>query len=217
VKPIIGIVGTPFDETREVRLGYEGRQTGTRTTYEDAIIKAGGIPIILSPSTEQEIITSQLNLVDGLLMQGGDGDIENIHISYIKEALNRDLPILGICMGMQLINVALGGKIAIIRNGISHIQTTPLYMLSHNILIETNSKLFELFAKGIKVNSHHKYGITELARDLTATAKSEDGLIEAVETACKKFALGVQWHPEHLLTKNDKWLKLFELFVSSCK
>lgn len=217
MKPIIGIVGTPFEETKEVRLGYEGRTTGTRITYEDAILQAGGIPIILTPSLEQEVIDLQLNLVDGLLMQGGSGDIEGAHTIYIKEALKKGLPLLGICMGMQLINVALGGKIEVIRNGTSHTQTTPLYMPSHNITIEENSNLFELFGKNIKVNSHHKYGVTELAKEAVATAKSDDGVIEAIEVPDKKFVLGVQWHPEHLLTKNDKWLKLFKAFIDNCK
>ena len=218
MKPIIGIVGTSFEETKNIRLGFEARKTGTRTTYENAIFKCGGVPIILSPSLDQTIVASQLNLVDGLLMPGGSGDIEGTHINYIKEALSKDLPILAICMGMQLLNVTLGGKIDVIRNGTSHMQTTPLFMPSHDITIEPNSKLFKIFGKhSIKINSHHKYGITELAENISATAISDDGVIEAIEVPCKKFVLGVQWHPEHLLTQNSKWLKLFDCFVDNCK
>ncbi|MDD4211187.1 MAG: gamma-glutamyl-gamma-aminobutyrate hydrolase family protein [Clostridia bacterium] len=215
---IIGIIGTPFETTKEIRLGFEGQTTGTRTTYENAILKAGGTPIILCPNNDESVVNAQLKLVGGLLMQGGGGEeIEGVHLNYIYKALKKDIPILGICMGMQLINVALDGKLDIIKNGTSHTQTTPLYMPYHNVIIEPKSILFNLFNDKIKTNSHHKYGISELGKNIISSAKSEDDVIEAIEVVDKKFVLGVQWHPEHLVKFNNKWLKLFETFINACK
>ena len=214
---IIGIVGTPFEKTKTVKLGFEGQTTGTRITYEQAIFKAGAIPIILSPSNDDAIISAQLNLIDGLLMQGGGGDIEVIHIKYIKKAYQKDIGCLGICMGHQLINVALGGKIGLIKNGVNNKQKTPLYMPNHNIKLFKNTKLFNILNKSqINVNSNHRYHITNLAKNIIISAISNDNIIEAIEVPNKKFMLGVQWHPEHLLKNNVEWLKLFKEFVNSC-
>lgn len=216
---IIGIVGTPFEETERVILGYEGRTTGTRTTYEDAVIKAGGTPILLTPLKNEAGIVEQLNLVDGIILQGGGGDneTEKIHTEYIKKAYQKNLSILGICMGLQLINTTLGGKIERIKTGNKHKQQTPLFEVAHNIKVNKNSKLFKILKKeNIMVNSNHKYAITELGKGVLITAISDDDVIEAVEVPYKKFIVGVQWHPEHLLKKNEEWLKLFTAFVDSC-
>ena len=216
---IIGIVGTPFEETERVILGYEGRTTGTRTTYEDAVIKAGGTPILLTPLKNEAGIVEQLNLVDGIILQGGGGDneTEKIHTEYIKKAYQKNLSILGICMGLQLINTTLGGKIERIKTGNKHKQQTPLFEVAHNIKVNKNSKLFKILKKeNIMVNSNHKYAITELGKGVLITAISDDDVIEAVEVPYKKFIVGVQWHPEHLVKKNEEWLKLFIAFVDSC-
>jgi putative glutamine amidotransferase len=218
MKQIIGIVSTPFKKTKKVNEGYEGQPTRTRLTYENAVIKAGGIPIVLNALTNKEDIKRQLDLVDGLLMQGGsNGDIELMHIEYIKQAYEKNMPILGICMGMQLLNVALGGELGKITTKVNHKQPTPLYMSFHKVNIKKPSKLYSMFGSQIDVNSNHIHNITKLAKDVVVTALSEDNVIEAIEVLDKKYIVGVEWHPEHLLKKNNTWLKIFTSFINSCK
>lgn len=214
---VIGIVGTPFENTKRVKSGHEGLTTGTRTTYEEAIKKAGATTIVLTPSKNKETIKKQLSLCDGLLMQGGSaGDIENIHTDYIKQWLKEEKPLLGICMGMQLLNVAKGGTLGNIKGKSSHTQRAPLYMPKHKINIKENTVLNKMFDKQLMVNTNHIHKVDELGKDIIISALSEDGIIEAIELKNHKFALGVQWHPEHLLKKDDGHLVLFKEFIKNC-
>jgi|LGVE01.1.fsa_nt_gb putative glutamine amidotransferase len=214
---IIGIVAS--------NLGLKDKITkdrsvpcGTRETYINALQRVGATVIIISPTNSGEVINQQVALCDGILMQGGGGDItaNNLEVEYIKEAVKQNKSLLGICLGMQLINVACGGKIDFIITGVNHAQTSPLSEDFHSINIKQNTILHKMFGDRTMVNSSHVHHITTLADNLEVMAKSEDEVIEAIRATDKKFMVGVQWHPERMLLKNNKMLALFEEFLKNC-
>ena len=229
MKPIIGIVGTPFEETEDVKLGYAGQQTGTRTTYEDAIFKSDAISIVLCPTNNIDIINQQLNLIDGLLMQGGSGDIEGVHMLYIKEALKKDIPILGICLGMQCAVVEFARNVL----GYADANSTEMSRTTTNPVIDlmeeqkgvtekggtmrlgaypcdlkTDTKVFGIYKQEHIIERHrHRYEfnnsyLNEFEKaGLKAVGLNPDtNLVEIVEIPEHRWFIGVQFHPEYKST-----------------
>lgn len=209
---IIGICGG---------LDYQENNIYLRRTYALAVEKAGALPLILPPLKDQRNIPDLLAVVDGLVLAGG-GDINPY---YIKEdpypalgkvdperdrcelALARlawkdRKPVLGICRGMQVMNIALGGDIyqdLVLKEGdlLQHEQKSPPWNISHKIEIST-ALAYLSKERFWPVNSLHHQGVRKLAPDLKACAKSSDGLVEALMAEDKRYYLGVQWHPEWL-------------------
>ena len=179
--------------------------------YIKAVKESGGIPILTDPSYEG-LEDELLELADGLILTGG-GDIEpslyhekkdpktkdidikrdNFEISLLKKAVEMEIPVLGICRGIQIINVAYKGTLY---------QDLPghTYNKNHIINIKKNSILDKIFKKDkIEVNSYHHQGVKDIAPGFEAIAKSNEGIIEAIILDDnKKFIFGVQWHPERM-------------------
>jgi putative glutamine amidotransferase len=138
--------------------------------------------------------------------------------------MDRDKPILGVCRGLQLINVALGGTLYQDINKqvkrelpIRHFQQNNYEYPVHEVSIETNSRLYEIIGtETIRVNSMHHQAIARLAPQLIAAAASGDGLVEAVEIRNLAFGLAVQWHPEFLWQQDENTLKILQAFVDAC-
>ena len=225
MKPLIGVT-MAFDEKFLILNKW----------YFRAILAAGAYPFaICSESGELEGYTDAiLDKVDGLIFSGG-GDI---HAKYFNEelspkatrvleerdifelmlcrkALKKDLPVLGICRGIQLLNVAAGGNIE------QHLETHPRnesrHETLHNVNIAENTKLFEIFKTGsIAVNSLHHQAVGRIPEGVIAAAKAEDGVIEAIEMPGKKFTLAVQWHPEALIENYPWQLNIFKSFIQAC-
>lgn len=146
-----------------------------------------------------------IDICDGIIFQGGD-DFEGYDFEALKYAYDKDIPVLGICLGMQTMGVLFNGKIINVEN--HKIKGT------HSIKIKRNTKLYEIFKEDIiKVNSRHKLVVKNT--NLKISAISADGYIEAVEALNKKFFIGVQWHPESMIN-DDLQNKLFESFIKSC-
>lgn len=233
MKPIIGITSSIKKETFRVysNVGYE---------YIEKIEKAGGIPLeipILINSTI-ETLDNLVESLDGIIFTGGDnidslwyGEqplveqcIETKLRNKFERALffvakNNEIPILGICRGSQLINVLQGGSLyqdisKQINTKIDHSGTgRKLEEKQHLVFLKKDSFLAGVYKKKeLSVNSFHVQGIKELGENLKVTAKSEDGIPEAIEYKGDFFMQGVQWHPEGL----DDNLPLFEEFVSIC-
>ncbi len=235
VKPVIGIV-----------LDWDDRPTysaypwyALRENYARVIEQAGGIPILLPHHCDQ--IPDFVKLISGLLIPGGDYDIDPAHygekichervvckasrtafeLKLAQAAYQKNLPILGICGGHQLINVLMGGTLiqhipATVESSISHEQTEPKHQATHWIHVEKESLLFKLWETSeIQVNSTHHQAIKKLGDNLKVVASASDGVIEAIEHVGERFCLGVQWHPEHLSTSYD--YKIFEAFISACQ
>jgi len=214
------------------------------SAYSEAIIRAGGLPILIPVEFPVSNITSLFNQMDGLLLSGG-GDVsvafyngesnptiegvceerDQLEIELLKNAIKAKKPVLGICRGTQLINVALGGtlythvpeqfKTEIIHN-------TPEEKgrdcLVHEVELDPNSKIGKITGQNrISVNSFHHQAIRTIAPKLRVTARATDGLIEAVELAGDPFGvIGVQWHPECLLELQPH-LEIFKAFTAACQ
>lgn len=207
--------------------------------YMQAIEEAGGLPVMLPLTNQKTTITQLAQRLDGLLLTGGH-DIEPARYQQAKlaqcqttcplrdemEQLLLDIfyqenrPILGICRGLQFLNVYLGGSLyqdlpSQIASSIKHSMQPPFDAVAHEVQLVEDSPLAKLFQQEkLGVNSRHHQAINQLASDLQAMAYSPDGLIEAAYAPKKKYVLAVQWHPEHMkATKSSQ--QLFKQFIQA--
>ena len=231
-KPVIGIsIDTGINKSYSNFPWY-----AIRINYVNSVISANGIPLML-PS-KPELADYYFNLIDGVLLTGGDFDIDpkiygekkdksvnhidkprtNFEIKITKLALKKNKPVLGICGGQQLLNVALNGSLIqhIKKTTIKHEQTQPRNRPSHKVQINLKSKLFQIVKKKeFRVNSAHHQAIKEVGTKLNVNAIAEDGIIEGIELKDHKFFLGIQWHPEFFISNYDK--KIFKAFIKACQ
>jgi len=233
--PIIGI--TLDHETKETYSAFPWY--ALRENYSGCVSKYGAAPIHLPYISEA--IDSYLSAIDGLILTGGDFDIHpkfygeeitnakvspkdfrtNFEMALCKKAIERQIPILGICAGHQLINVSLGGSLHqhipdSIPNHVVHEQPAPKNIPSHDIQLVHGTKLYKIVGKDkYKVNSTHHQAINNLGKDLIVSSKAPDGVIESIEHINHPFCIGVEWHPEYLACKEDELL--VEAFVEACK
>jgi putative glutamine amidotransferase len=211
-------------------------------TYTEAVSAAGGVPMMIPLGLSEREMGEIVRRVDGLLLPGG-GDIapayygaeengtmwgideerDRVEHFLAREAVAQKKPLLAICRGCQVFNVALGGTlwgdIASQKEGAirhDYFRTHPRNFLSHTVEIAPGSRLAHYLGKRESwVNSLHHQGVRELAAALTATAVAPDGLIEAVEMSDHPFAVGVQWHPECMLEDDPDMLSLFKGLVEA--
>jgi len=199
--------------------------------YFEALEKAGAVavPVIYSN------IEKQLNELDGLLLPGGDfstpadyyvehknnpykdnGSWFNAFMQAGKFALDNNMPVLGICAGMQTLAVLLDGKL---KMGLEGHRLEDNKQIAHSIKIKEDSHLFDIFNSfEIEVNSIHSEAVAEVNGNIDIVAVTDEGVIEAIESKEHDFVLGVQWHPECLVDhENQEQLKMFEYFVNKCR
>jgi len=231
-KPVIGIsIDTGINKIYSKFPWY-----AIRINYINSIISSNGLPLML-PS-KPELADHYFNLVDGILITGGDFDIDpkiygekkdksvvhidkprtNFEIKIAKLALKKNKPILGICGGQQLLNVALNGSLIqhIDKTNIEHEQGQSKNRPSHKVQINLKSKLYKIVKKKeFRVNSAHHQAIKKVGKNLSVNAISEDRIIEGVELNNHKFFLGIQWHPEFFISNYDK--KIFRSFIKACQ
>ncbi|NLK08897.1 MAG: gamma-glutamyl-gamma-aminobutyrate hydrolase family protein [Firmicutes bacterium] len=232
-KPIIGITcGHTFEGSGRFYVNEP---------YVRCIEAAGGLPFIIPGLKSAADLDGLLDYIDGLLLPGGVdvapihfdeepipalGDVnpvwDELELYAARAALHLDLPILGICRGAQLLNVAAGGTLyqdidsQIPGPLYQHTQKAPNWYPSHSLSVEEGTLLAEIFGSGdVRVNSFHHQSIKEPARGFEATARSSDGIIEAVESRMNSFVLGVQWHPEHMVGYYPRQMKLFTSFIDA--
>ncbi len=233
-KPIIGL--TP-------QYDYEKNRVWIGPNYLEAIRTAGGVPILLPLQVEKDELATAANVCDGFLFTGGpDIDPFRFGEETIKQcgvvvperdkmeenlfqiAMESDKPILGICRGIQVLNVFLGGTLYQDITAqfpsdlsLSHSQQSGNSVLTHSVAIKENTMLHDIISKDfIKVNSFHHQAIKDVAPSLKVAGVSMDSLVEAVYFPDHKFFLGVQWHPEHLFSTNEDALNIFKAFVKAC-
>lgn len=228
-KPVIGIVGRSYSEenTSVIKLNED---------YRLAVVKSGGIPFIIIPTDvlcygttrpcdagklteqEKEDLHTILSKCDGILMSGGSRRYEFDEI-VCQYALNHNIPVLGICLGMQILGSTdyfdgTGTSDRTVRNDtqIDHCQEGVPYV--HECVIHNGFLHDILETDQLKVNSRHNYHIVE--KDyFNIDAHSEDGLIEAIHIPNYRFALGVQWHPENMVEYDDYMHKIFDAFIEA--
>ena len=198
---------------------YSDIDTTIRSVYYRQVVAAGGTPILIPPITDKNTIINTLEHLDGLILTGGGdhnplwyGEEPSPQLHHINQerdlaellitrlAYNRQIPILGICRGIQTIAIALGGKVVQdINNTIKHDQNANRSEATHSVAIEKNSTLYNIYHSDILyVNSFHHQAVEKTGSKLKVAAKSSDHIIEAVESNEFKPILGVQWHPEWL-------------------
>ena len=228
MKPIVGIIL----DWQEKGSFSNYNHYALRKNYFDAIEKAGGIAIGISYSDNFDF----LDVVDGILSPGGEEScpkelyqgysdspyLETIRtkfeIKLIKEILKRDMPFLGICQGMQFLAAVNSCKMSgdIIKDlNAKDFHKKQHSEFAHKITVKKDSLLFDIIKKEeFQVNSWHREGVAEASDSVMVSATSEDGIIEAIEAKGKRFALGLQWHPEFLVSNEDK--AIFAKFVKAC-
>lgn len=228
-RPVIGITGNYGDLTCKLAEGY----------YK-SVLKAGGIPIIIPPLADTDAIINTLDIIDGLILSGGgdydpryaneepdpkigeineERDLPELFITRL--AYNRQIPILGICRGIQTLAMALGGKVKQDITDIAtlnHSQKEERNVPTHNVIIEKDSILSQLYKltdnnATLNVNSFHHQAVCDCGDKFRVVAKSEDGIVEAIESREFKSIIGVQWHPECL----DEGLPLFKWLTREAK
>ena len=229
MNPIIGITMHPS----------EGRQQ-INDAYIDSIIQAGGIPLCIP--IIQHGINEVLSKVDGLLLIGGydvnpkyfdedphpkigriETDRDESDFALLQQALTLNMPVLAICRGIQVLNVQLGGSLyqdipSQVDGAIQHTQNSARKEKVHHIEVLEDTKLHSIVGEHIMTNSFHHQSVKELGEGLIISAKTNDGIVEAIEHPNYTFCLGVQWHPEELAIHGDSpSKKLFEAFVTACK
>jgi putative glutamine amidotransferase len=226
--PVIGVTASR-DDRGTLSVGKE---------YLESVLKAGGLPLIVPYVEDAESIRRIAERIDGLLLTGG-GDIDpawfgeepipglgwidpkrdHLEICLVRRMLEENKPILAICRGCQILNVAAGGDMFQDLYGqreglLQHRQKAPRFHLSHSVEVAEGSLLHRIAgSSAIKVNSFHHQAVRKVAPGFIACATAKDGVIEGVESVRHPFVLGVQWHPEHLSATDDVSRRLFEAFV----
>lgn len=195
-----------------------------KSAYVERVIEAGGIPLLLAPTHDESIVDAYLDSIDGLIVTGSGIDVpgemygharhpktgrllpakSEFEVRLIRRAASRTLPYLGICNGMQVMNVAYGGTLyqdLPSEKGVKH-DTDDATQPCHGVTFETGTKLHLLVgAIRADVNSSHHQAVRDVGNGLVVAAISEsDGIVEAIEDPAQPFAIGVQWHPELIPT-----------------
>ena len=235
-QPLIGITGGLIQNSSGVPVCQLGQ------AYVTAVQRAGGIPLVIPVGIDESALVSLLSRLDGVLLSGG-GDIDPtlfngaphpkvygisperdaMEIALVKIALEMDKPLLAICRGVQVLNVALEGGLYThiqdqVERALKHdwFPKFPRDKLAHTISLKRESTLNRIYgADEIRVNSLHHQGISRVGKGLIATAFAPDGLVEGLEVTSAAFAIGVQWHPE-CLPDDPGSQKLFRAFIQAC-
>jgi putative glutamine amidotransferase len=210
-----------------------------RQNYSAAVAAAGGLPISLPHLPE--LAAHYLDRIDGLVVTGGAFDVDpslygdtsrhatvtlkenrtTTELALVQGALARNLPVLGICGGEQLLAVALGGTLIqhipdAIAGALAHEQPNPRHEAGHAVRVVAGTLLHQIVsASEMRVNSAHHQAVREPGPSAVVDATAPDGVIEGIEDARYRFCLGVQWHPEFLIDQGDR--RIFDAFIAACR
>jgi len=242
MKPVIGV--TPdFNAGDREDMGGREPTYFLRARYIRAIEELGGIPLILPLVADTAARRLLLDRVDGLLLTGSGPDLPprfygerrrykfplvsarraDFELELVRQARTRDLPLLGICGGMQTVNVACGGSLfqdipSQVQNALDHRQKTKAVHVSHPVAVTPKSLLKTIVNKAtLMVNSSHHQSVKTVAPSLTASAAAPDGIVEAIESPAHRFLLAIQWHPEFLFERHAAHRRIFEALLRAAK
>ena len=232
MKPIIGIVASVNDDLT----------SSLQRHYISSIEKAGGFPLVIPYTSDERYINDLISISNGIMLTGG-ADVcpetynetkkpycengckarDEYELYIFEKALDSFKPILAICRGAQLINVALGGTLyqdipSEYPNAICHNQGADKFSYSHEVNILDGTPLFDMLnQERIKINSFHHQCIKDMGRLIEPMALADDGIIEAYYMPSYRYLRAYQWHPERLYEIDENNLKIFEDFVNECK
>jgi putative glutamine amidotransferase len=231
------IIGLTLDSEPPGKYSKTHPWYAIRENYCDAVARAGGLPILLPHEPDQA--PAYLALVDGLIVTGGAFDVDPalfgaatkhasvttkerrtaFELAMTRGAIAADRPVLGICGGMQLLNVALGGTLVQHipdewPNPLQHEQPNPRTEPGHTVTVEPGTLLHRITRMAeMPVNSAHHQAVKEAGPGLVIDARAPDGIIEGIEDPRRCFVLGVEWHPEYALSAGDT--RIFEALIEA--
>ncbi len=239
MKPVIGLC-TDLEDGRGPRATNDKTPFFfLKSAYVERVVEAGGVPLLLTPTDSPEVIERYLALIDGLLITGSGIDIPSemyghdrhpnigrlvpmksfFEVDLIKAASKAGVPFLGICNGMQAMNVAYGGTLfqdLPSEAGVEH-AVPDATQVCHDVSIEAGTRLHLLIGRKVcDVNSSHHQAVRDVGVGLAISARAGDGTVEGIEDPSKKFAIGVQWHPE-LIPEHANSRGLFEALVQAAR
>lgn len=239
-KPLIGISTSLIIDQGGMFPGYE--RVYVNKDYVDSVTKNGGVPVMIPFNVEKDVLEQLMTTLDGLIISGGHdvyplnygeqpsqklGDVfpERDEYEYflLEKAKERNIPVLGICRGLQIINTYEGGTLYqdlsyIPGEILKHSQNQRPELKTHSVDFEAGSILSQVFGgEEFLVNSFHHQVLKDVAKDYKVTARAKDGVVEAIEHQNYPFLVGVQWHPEMLAKKCDDTNKLFKYFIDKTK
>ena len=230
-KPLIGII-TILDAQAVPRVSVN-------INYQNAVIRAGGVPILLPVTREEELLAGYADMCDGFLFSGGQDIspcrynelpsrltgpssllLDDYQLNLMKLVLDSKKPFIAICRSIQVLNVACGGTLYQDLTEFSptvskHMQETDRGDVSHPVTIQEGTRLHSLFGDRIWTNSYHHQALKRVPGSLKVAAHSDDGVVEAVEVRDYPFGIGLQWHPEAMLASDDAMLPLFQAFIQA--
>jgi len=240
MKPLIGITGR---QDQSARL-HSTALYAVGQTYVRAIQKVGGVPLIIPPTMTADDCSCVLAALDGLLLTGGEDIVPKYYeqmpeawlggvdekrdiseLGLVQQWLTLKRPLLAICRGHQMLNIATGGTLyqdiaAHIPNALDHPYTParPMEQLVHWVEIAPDSQLARIFgATSLEVNSAHHQAVKTPGAGIKISAHAPDGVVEALELSAHPFCVSVQWHPEAMVKVNDSMWPLFKAFVKSAE
>ncbi len=237
--PVIGVTANLREDPKSEEQRPLGHFVRADFDYVDGVVGAGGIPMVLPPIVE--MAEKVAGRIDGLLLSGGS-DLDPSYygeepapelnatvpkrdafeMALVQHALERGIPVFGICRGLQILNVALGGTLyqdlpsQLHPDLIAHRQQVPKWQWTHEVEVDGNSKVAGIMeTDDIRVNSYHHQAIKDLSDDLVAVAHSSDGVIEAAESPSlsERWLVGVQWHAEAMRDVGPENRNLFRAHV----
>jgi putative glutamine amidotransferase len=241
--PLVGVSTSEVRSPGDSKLVAQGEPPRTELAlgerYLDAIRAAGGMPVILAP-VDTDAIHSLLDHLDGVCLSGGPDldpavygvaahaelgptqpELDRFEVELARAAVGRGMPVLGLCRGMQVLNVALGGSLhqhlPDLGPGLNHRQDRLTSEPSHRVTLERDSRLTKVIGRRyVEVNSFHHQAVHVLGRGLTVAGHAPDGVVEALEAPGRRFTFGVQWHAECLVARPEH-LALFRGLVRAAR
>jgi putative glutamine amidotransferase len=241
-RPLIAVTTSEIRRAQVIRPTPHGEppqhEMALGLKYLRAIEATGGLPVVVPP-LEESAIAPLLDQVAGVCLSGGpdldpasygerrhaltgptERSLDNFELALAQAADARGLPILAICRGMQVLNVARGGTLHqhlpdVVGDDVCHRQSESGHVVTHWVRLERSSRLARILARGrTKVNSFHHQAVADLGASLAITGRASDGTVESLEAIDRDFVVAVQWHAE-CLTDRDSHLGLFQAFVNS--
>ncbi len=234
-KPLIGITADAEEAGDYSKFPWYA----LRRNYASAVVRAGGLPVILPH--EPDLVAELLGAVSGLIVTGGHFDVDpslygggephetvklkadrtRFELAITRAALERDMPVLGICGGQQLLAVVLGGTLIQhipdeVEDALEHEQPNPRDQAGHDVDIVDGTLLQRLVGVArMSVNSAHHQAVKDVSGSMIVNAAASDGVIEGIEAPSQRFCLGVQWHPEFEISSGD--VRIFAAFVDAAR